>query len=236
MSKPFDGQKTEGTHGFTVPNGEFIALEDVDRMCVYIGSVYDSAEKIQRFLGFLAMECVSHGMHGVAYAYFARRPVLLEDAQAKADCLLKMGQTMEQAGDFEKALEHYTRAFDLPEGDDDTWYFLNNNRGYCLNVLGRYSEAEVFCRAAIEIDPDRYNAWKNFGISLQKQGEMEDAALSYCEATDRGPEDPRAFKLLEDLLMAHPELLDQNPVIKDRYGTCFALMRTAGGRRGPRVQ
>jgi tetratricopeptide (TPR) repeat protein len=236
LPKPFDSQEIEGTHGFIVPNGEFIALEDVDRMCVYVGSVYDSAEKIQKLFGFLAMECVGHGMHAAACAYLARRLPLLESAEAKADCLLKMGQTMEQAGDFEKALEHYTRAFDLPEGDDDTWYFLNNNRGYCLNVLGRHSEAQEFCQAAIEIDPDRYNAWKNFGISLEKQGKMEDAALSYCEATDRGPEDPRAFRLLEDLLMAHPELLDQYPVLKDRYSKCFALMRTTAGRAGPRIQ
>jgi len=103
-------------------------------------------------------------------------------------------------------------------------------------VLGRHSEAQEFCQAAIEIDPDRYNAWKNFGISLEKQGKMEDAALSYCEAIDRGPEDPRAFRLLEDLLMAHPELLDQHPVLKDRYSKCFALMRTAAGRAGPRIQ
>jgi tetratricopeptide (TPR) repeat protein len=102
-------------------------------------------------------------------------------------------------------------------------------------VLGRYCEAEEFCRAAIEIDPDRYNAWKNLGVSLQGQGRMGDAALSYCEATDRGPEDPRAFRLLEDLLMAHPELLKQNPVIGDRYGECFALMRTAAGRGDRRI-
>jgi hypothetical protein len=51
VPKPFEGQEKEGTHGFIVPNGEFIALEDVDRMCVYIGSVYDSAEKIQKLFG-----------------------------------------------------------------------------------------------------------------------------------------------------------------------------------------
>jgi hypothetical protein len=65
---------------------------------------------------------------------------------------------------------------------------------------------------------------------------MGEAALSYCEATERGPHDPRAFRLLEDLLIAHPELLKQNPVIADRYGECFALMRTAAGRAGRRVQ
>jgi len=92
LPKPFDSQEIEGTHGFIVPNGEFIALEDVDRMCVYIGSVYDSAEKIQKLFGFLAMECVGHGMHTAACGYFARRLPLLESAEAKADCLLKMGQ------------------------------------------------------------------------------------------------------------------------------------------------
>jgi hypothetical protein len=60
--------------------------------------------------------------------------------------------------------------------------------------------------------------------------------MNYCKATKHGPEIPYAFRLLEDLLMAHPELLDQNPVIADRFGECFALMRTAAGRAGRRMQ
>ena len=92
MPKPFDGQERNGSHGFIEPNGEFIALEDVDRMCAYIRSVYDSAEKLQKLIEFLAMECVSHEMHATACAYLARRLLLLESSKAKADCLLKMGQ------------------------------------------------------------------------------------------------------------------------------------------------
>jgi len=235
LPKPFGGQEINRFQGFITPDGEAIALEDVDRMCAYLGSTYDSTEKLQKLIESLAMECVGQGMYKAACAYFARQLVLLENAQAKADCLLKMGQVMERAGDFGKALEHYAQAFDFPHEDGDTWYFLNNNRGYCLNMLGRHGEAEGFCRAAIVIEPKRYNAWKNLGISLQGQGRIDNAALSYCEASERCSNDPRAFRLLEDLLMAHPELLDQYPVIKDRYGKCFALMRTSG-RGGRRVQ
>jgi hypothetical protein len=36
LPKPFDVQEVNGSHGFIVPNGEFIALDDVDRMCVYM--------------------------------------------------------------------------------------------------------------------------------------------------------------------------------------------------------
>ena len=236
MPKPSDGQDTSGLNGFIVPGGEFIALEDVDRMCAYIASVYDSAEKMRKLIGSLAMECVSHGMHAAACGYLGKWLALLEVARPKADCLLKMGQMMEQAGDFEKALGHYTEAFDFPQGENDTWYFLNNNRAYCLNMLRRHGEAEGFCRAAIEIEPRRCNAWKNLGVSLQGQGRLAEAALSYCEATERGPSDPRAFRLLEDLLMAHSELIEQNPVIKERYGKCFALMQSLSGGSKRRVQ
>gem|GEM_PF-3647907 len=108
MAKPFGGQEIKGSHGFILPNREFIALEEVDRMCVYTGSVYDNAEKLQNLIG-------------------------------------------------PPAIEH--------------------------------------CRV-----------------------------------------NPRAFKLLEDLLMAHPELLEQNPVIASYHEKCFALMRTAAGRSGRRIR
>ena len=115
MTKPSDGQDISGLNGFIVPGGEFIALEDVDRMCAYIASVYDSAEKIENLIRGLAMECVSHSMYAAACGYLGKLLALLEDTRAKADCLLKMGQVMEQAGDFEKALQHYTEAFDFPD-------------------------------------------------------------------------------------------------------------------------
>ena len=207
-------------------NGEIIALDDVDRMCAWLGSICENLEKLQKMIESVAMECLSYGMHSAAGAYLGRQLALLENPQDKATCLLKMGQVMEQANNFGKALEHYARAFNFPQENSLTWYFLNNNRGYCLNILGSHREGEEFCRAAIQIAPKVPNGWKNLGISLQGQGKIDEAALSYLEATERCPEDSRAFWLLEELLMANPDVLESHPVLAGRYRNCLDLIRT----------
>jgi tetratricopeptide (TPR) repeat protein len=75
-------------------------------------------------------------------------------------------------------------------------YFLNNNLGYSLVQVGLFEEAEPYLRAAIEIDPQRQNAYKNPGLSLQGQRRYSEAAISYLESVKTCPADPRAFKHL----------------------------------------
>ena len=86
-------------------------------------------------------------------------------------------------------------------------YLLHNNRGYCLNKLGRHAEAEVHCRTALALDAARYNAHKNLGLALAGQGRFVEAARCLLEADRRSPGDGRARRHLADLLAAHPEIL-----------------------------
>jgi tetratricopeptide (TPR) repeat protein len=128
------------------------------------------------------------------------------DAESKATCMLTMGQAMEQVGDYETAIRYYRAALALEPVEPFTWYFINNNLGYSLNVLGRHAEGEDYCRRAIQIDPQRPNAHKNLGISLAAQGDLREAAKCFVLATQANASDQRAFRLLQDLLKEHPEL------------------------------
>ena len=67
---------------------------------------------------------------------------LQPDVEHKAGCVLAMGQTMEQIGDYESAVRYYREAFALEPVTTRTWYFINNNLGYSLNTLGHFEDGE----------------------------------------------------------------------------------------------
>jgi tetratricopeptide (TPR) repeat protein len=145
-----------------------------------------------------------------------------------------MGQAQERSGDCKAALETYARAFELPQERNIVWYFLNNNRGYCLSLDGRYQEAEMHCRAAIEIARERPNAHKNLGLALQGQGRYSEAARSFILATMACPEDARALGHLEDLIAAHGEILKHEPDLLELRQKCHEMAQRVRGK--PRVQ
>jgi tetratricopeptide (TPR) repeat protein len=113
---------------------------------------------------------------------------------------------MERRRDYESAIACYSLAFGLEPENDDVWYFLHNNLGFCLNQFAKYAEAEPYCLQAIEINPHRHNAFKNLAVSLQGQGDYIAAAQLYLRATEIAPHDPRAEQHLEALLRDHPEI------------------------------
>jgi tetratricopeptide (TPR) repeat protein len=95
----------------------------------------------------------------------------LPDPEQRAECVLTMGQVVEQVGDYRAAVQYYREALALEPTHAFTWYFINNNLGLSLNTLGHFAEGERYCRKAIEIHPHRPNAHKNLGIALAGQSE-----------------------------------------------------------------
>jgi tetratricopeptide (TPR) repeat protein len=130
----------------------------------------------------------------------------LPNPEQKAECVLTMGQAMEQVGDYPAAVRYYKEALALEPTHTFTWYFINNNLGFSLNTLGQFSEGETYCRKALEIDPTRPNAHKNLAIALEGQGQYQEAARCFIAATQANAADGRAFHLLQDLIKQHPEL------------------------------
>lgn len=142
-----------------------------------------------------------------ALPYLRELGSLTNDPERLAACYLAMGQLMEKMKDYLLAARFYRQAFTLEPTDSQNWYFINNNLGFCLNTLGEFGEAEAYCRAATEIDPDRPNAYKNLGLSLQGQGRYAEAVAAFVQAVQANASDARALRHLEALAAEHPEII-----------------------------
>jgi len=224
----------EDFDGFITPEGELVSIEDVDGMLCVLSKRTENRDEIVQALWKLAGECADSGHFAAASGYCEKILALVDTTGEKAECLLAMGQARERSGDHKAALEAYSRAVELPQEPDLVWYFLHNNYGYCLNLESRYQEAEVHCRAAIEIDPERYNAYKNLGIALQGLGRFPEAARSFILATMACPADGRALGHLEDLIASYPEIIEQEPDLLGLRQKCPEAVQKIRGE--PRIQ
>jgi len=144
-----------------------------------------------------------------AWNYFTKAVALTERPETKALCYLKMGALCEQSREYQAAADNYSKAFTLPQEENELWYFLNNNLGYSLNQAGRHTEAEQYCRKAISVNPLLYNAHKNLGLSLRGQGKYREAVASLLEAGKLAPGEQRAMGHLEEMFECRPELYKQ---------------------------
>lgn len=151
--------------------------------------------------------------------------VRTDDPEKRTAGHLALGQILEQQHRYAEAEATYGQGLAIRPATGSTGYFLHNNRGYCLNRLGRHAEAEAQCRAAIEIDPTRHNAHKNLGLALAGQGRYLEAARCLLEADRRCPGDGRARRHLAELLAENPEVLEADPAL-------VAVCRERGIRPG----
>ncbi|MCX5824111.1 MAG: tetratricopeptide repeat protein [Deltaproteobacteria bacterium] len=148
----------------------------------------------------------------------------IANPEAKAILYMQRGIKMEEVEDFEAAILCYSKVFLINSISEINQYFMNNNVGYCLNMLGRYQEAESYCRSAIKIVPFLHNAHKNLGLSLQGQGHYEEASECYIKAIQLNPGDRRALHHLEDLTAAHKESFSNGKEIEEQLFYCRSLV------------
>lgn len=80
------------------------------------------------------------------------------ELEVRAWCCVVLGQSCERRREYEAAIDNYRQGIACEPCRQWTAYFLHNNLGYCLNVVGRPAEAEWYCRTAIRIDGTRANA------------------------------------------------------------------------------
>ena len=225
MSKDFSGVV------YVLPDGRILAIDDAEACFAFLAANESNPEKLKDALWGLTRECGESGKYEGALAYLEKILTLEEDPDARSRCCLTMGQLFEGMGDLPEAVAAYSRAFALPARENDTWYLLNNNLGYSLNQIGRHDEAEAYCRAAITIDPERYNAHKNLGISLQGQGRYLEAAHCLLTAAHAAPGDTRALSHLEDLLARHEEIGRDHPEILEAAQDCREAARISTAQR-----
>jgi tetratricopeptide (TPR) repeat protein len=221
-------EQDEDVDGFITEDGEFVSIQDTERVSAYFLKTEDLDSAVE-ILQNIARECGEAGHYHSCCEYIEKLLPLLDSADRKAACFLYMGGALEKTRDYEAAYRAYSRAFDLPKGRDDKWYFLNNNCGYCLNQIGRHREAEQYCRAAIEINRSRHNAFKNLGVALAGQGRHAEAAKEYIRAIRLCPMDPRALGHLDTLFAENREAVDEIPNFRELLIECHELVRRAKG-------
>lgn len=194
--------------GFVLLHGERIPVVEVGRVLEVTARLFPDPEARNAFLWRCGKLCEIRGLIAPAYRYVEAVQACLraDDDDHRASCILAKGCLEEKSGDYRRASEIYRAAFDLPIRKNETWYFLSNNLGYCLDKLEEFTEAEEFCRAAIILDPERHNAHKNLGLSLEGQGKYVEAADCFIRATVCCPEDTRAFAHLKAMLDRVPEV------------------------------
>ena len=131
--------------------------------------------------------------------------------EQKAHCHLTLGQIATDEQHFEVALTHFNTALEMNPEQKKIAYVLQNNTGYCLNMLQNYTEGEHHCRLAIEIDWTRASGYRNLGVSLKGQAKTVEAVWALVEAVKLDVSDDRARLLLRKLIEENPDVLVQCP-------------------------
>jgi len=150
-----------------------------------------------------------------------------DDVEERASCYLALGQLMEGLQDYAAARDYYKKAVLHEPCDKQTWYLIHNNLGYCLNQLGEHDDAVPLLRWALEIDPNRPNAYKNLGMAYEALAQRHEAANMYVAATQVQALDGRSLKLLEAMVETHPELLVDLPDLQKQIESCRDAVRIA---------
>jgi len=210
-----------------LPNGRIVAIDDVETLAAELPAIEPDPDKHLGLLLGLARECFDYRRFDGAAGLLAKALALAPDDGMRAFCWLEIGCAHEGKRDFRAAADAYRQGLALPPEETPTWYFLNNNLGFCLNQLGEFAEAETRCRAAVAFQPYMYNAHKNLGVALAGQGRFAEGARSLLEAAERSTSDGRALAHLEELLADHPEVAGEHP---DLLAAVQALNDTAAGR------
>ena len=205
--------------------GEPRSAEETEKLL--LEELKDEKQDPESVLFHLAILYSRTNRHSMAMDCIRRLMDRTEDPERRALYFTEMGKLMEQVRDYDSAITYYRQAYSLEPTDRELWYFVNNNLGYCLNHFGKYQEGERYCRAAIRIDPQRYNAYKNLGISLEGQGQYSEAARLYVLATRVNAADDRAFKHLENLVAQHPQVELEIPDIQEQIGRCREAVNMA---------
>ena len=125
--------------------------------------------------------------------------------------LFQLGQLGERHRDYDAAATYYWRGLEAGPVSPLTSYFLRNNLGYSLNQLDRFSEAEPLLREAIQVDPEKPNAYKNLGLCQWGLGRLVEAATSFIEGTRMDAADGRSLDHLKQLFREHPEIANEIP-------------------------
>jgi len=149
------------------------------------------------------------------------------DPEQRAEYFLLLGAECEKGDDYSAAARFYQRGIECRPDGIRTRYFLHNNMGYCLNHFKRHEEASEHCQTAIAVNPGSFNAYKNLGNALEGLGRYVEAAKYHIKACKIYPQDSRALKHLEILVVSNPNICRDMPGLIEEIESCRHAARTA---------
>ena len=99
-------------------------------------------------------------------------------------------------GDIDQAIKQYK--YFINQGFADSKVF--SNYGVLLKELGNITEAKLFIRKAIELNPNFAMSHSNLGIILKDLGKLEEAEVSFRKAIELNPKSANFFSNLGGVL------------------------------------
>ena len=114
-----------------------------------------------------------------------------EQLKSRAALLWQEGYQAHMEGDYERAVELYTRSIAIsPTAEAYTF------RGWAYSHMDRTDDAIAECHKAIALDPDFGNPYNDIGAYLMAKGQLDEAA-EWFEKAKRAPRyQPRHFPFM----------------------------------------
>lgn len=110
---------------------------------------------------------------------------------------LNLGDAAYYAGEYEKAIDNYTKAIEINPEDAMAY----NNRGVAYHKLEQYENAISDLTKAIEIHSEESNYYRNRGVSYHHFKQYEKAIKDFTKAIEIDPENIQAYKNLSEVLI-----------------------------------
>jgi tetratricopeptide (TPR) repeat protein len=112
-------------------------------------------------------------------------PILAEDSLS----LVKKGDSLIEAGDYQGALDAYDQAIALTPDYFNAWI----GKAYAQTRQGNYSAAIESYEAALAIQPNSTFAWRSYGYVLGQAGQNQEALAAFETAIQIDPRDSSAW-------------------------------------------
>jgi tetratricopeptide (TPR) repeat protein len=103
--------------------------------------------------------------------------------------LNNIGLIYDKQGDFDKAIDNFTKTIEINPNDADAYY----NRGIAYGKKGEFDKAIVDFTKAIEINPKYADAYNNRGMAYRKKGELDKAIADYTKTIEINSNDADAY-------------------------------------------
>lgn len=133
---------------------------------------------------------------------------------------LEVGDRLMAAGQYELALDAYTRA----AVEQGLTADVLTSVGWANIALGRLGQAEKHLRDSLDLDENRADTWNNLGVLLMERGEYSQAVQYFQKAyaLDNGESD----SIRDNLRLALAKI--ENPSYDDEKSE-YKLVRRGGG-------